>query len=83
MTLEYTKAGFDELIGLDITSVGPDEVRRYHEAVRAFLTRTRAAVLGAGFRYALLRVPDAEQDDAAKDAALIESLYRAGMLARR
>ena len=27
MTLEYVKAGFDELIGLDITAVGPDEVR--------------------------------------------------------
>ena len=27
MTLQYTKAGFDELIGLDLTSVGPDEVR--------------------------------------------------------
>ena len=27
MTLEYVKAGFDELIGLDITAVGPEEVR--------------------------------------------------------
>ena len=27
MTLTYTKAGFDQLIGLDITSLGPDEVR--------------------------------------------------------
>ena len=27
MTLEYVKAGFDELIGLDITDVGADEVR--------------------------------------------------------
>ena len=27
MTLEYVKAGFDELIGLDITDVGPEEVR--------------------------------------------------------
>ena len=27
MTLEYVKAGFDQLIGLDITSVGDDEVR--------------------------------------------------------
>ncbi len=27
MTLEYAKAGFDQLIGLDLTSVGPDEVR--------------------------------------------------------
>lgn len=64
-------------------NVGPDEVRRYHEAVRAFLTRTRAAVLGAGFRYALLRVPEAEQEASVQDAALIESLYRAGVLARR
>ncbi len=27
MTLAYEKAGFDELIGLDLTAVGPDEVR--------------------------------------------------------
>ena len=27
MTLEYVKAGFDQLIGLDITSVDADEVR--------------------------------------------------------
>ena len=27
MTLEYTKSGFDQLIGLDVTSLGPDEVR--------------------------------------------------------
>ena len=27
MTLEYVKAGFDQLIGLDLTSVGADEVR--------------------------------------------------------
>jgi uncharacterized protein (TIGR00369 family) len=27
MTLEYAKAGFDQLIGLEITDVGADEVR--------------------------------------------------------
>ena len=27
MTLAYTKSGFDELIGLDVTSLGPEEVR--------------------------------------------------------
>jgi uncharacterized protein (TIGR00369 family) len=27
MTLEYAKAGFDKLIGLDLTAVGADEVR--------------------------------------------------------
>ena len=27
MTLEYANAGFDQLIGLDLTSVGADEVR--------------------------------------------------------
>ena len=27
MTLEYEKAGFDQLIGLDLTAIGPDEVR--------------------------------------------------------
>ena len=68
-------------------SVGPDEVRRYREAVRGFLARTRAAVLGAGFRYGLVRAPDAGgaggADDALRDAALIDGLHRAGILARR
>lgn len=27
MALEYSKDGFDQLVGVDITSVGPDEVR--------------------------------------------------------
>ena len=27
MTLEYAQQGFDQLIGLELTSIGPDEVR--------------------------------------------------------
>ena len=38
--------------------VGPDEVRAYREAAQAFVTRTRAAILRAGFRHTLLRVAD-------------------------
>lgn len=66
--------------------VGPDEVRRYREAALGFLARTRAAVLEAGFRYALLRAPElggGEDAGAAGDAALTEGLYRAGILTRR
>lgn len=63
--------------------VGPDEVRRYREAITAFLARTRAAVLGAGFRYGLLRAPEADAEESVGDAVLIERLYRAGILTRR
>lgn len=61
--------------------VGPDEVRLYHEAVRAFLVRTRASVLQAGFRYQLLRV--AETPLEAQEAGLIAGLYKAGILVKR
>ncbi len=61
--------------------VGPDEVRLYREAVRAFLIRTRASVLQAGFRYQLLRVEETTLE--AQEAGLIAGLYKAGILVRR
>lgn len=61
--------------------VGPEEVRLYQEAVRAFLNRTRSAVLQAGFRY--LFAPVGEDDAPFSDAELLAGLYRAGILARR
>ena len=61
--------------------VGPDEVRLYREAVRAFLVRTRASVLQAGFRYQLLRVEEGGLE--AQEAGLIGGLYKAGVLVRR
>ncbi len=61
--------------------VGPDEVRLYREAVRAFLVRTRASVLQAGFRYQLLRVDDTTLE--AQEAGLIAGLYKARILVRR
>lgn len=61
--------------------VGPDEVRLYGEAVRAFLGRTRSAVLQAGFRY--LFAPVGEGEAPGSDAELLSGLYRAGILTRR
>ena len=61
--------------------VGPDEVRLYREAVRAFLGRTRAAVLQAGFRYQLARVEETPLE--AQEAQLIAGLYKARILVRR
>ena len=61
--------------------VGPDEVRLYREAVRAFLVRTRASVLQAGFRYQLLRIDETPLE--AQEAGLIGGLYKARILVRR
>jgi len=61
--------------------VGPDEVRLYGEAVRAFLVRTRAAVLQAGFRYGLARLEETPLE--AQEAQLIAGLYKSGILVRR
>lgn len=71
--------------------VGPDEVRLYREAVRAFVSRTREAVLGAGFRYLLLTEGDPaapnrdapREDAAARESGLFAALVRAGVLVRR
>lgn len=61
--------------------VGPEEVRAYRQAVQRFLTRTRSAVLRAGFRYTLLRV--AGEDEAGLERAAFAALLKAGILIRR
>lgn len=61
---------------------GPAEVLRYREEVRAFVRRTRAAVLQAGFRHVLVQVPrDMPEHGVERDA--LGALVRAGVLVRR
>ena len=69
-------------------AVGPDEVRAYREAVQGFVSRTRAAILRAGFRHVLLRVPgdsapDSDPEDAVLERAAFAELVRAGVLQKR
>ncbi len=65
-------------------AVGPGEVRAYREAVQGFVARTRGAVLRAGFRHVLLRVPaGAELEDATLERAAFAELVRAGVLQKR
>lgn len=61
---------------------GPQEVRAYREEVHAFVRRTRAAALRAGFRHVLLRVPDAAGGDQSERLAFA-ALVREGVLVRR
>jgi hypothetical protein len=61
--------------------VGPDEVRAYREAAQTFVSRTRAAIVRAGFRHTLLRVAD--EDDTALERAAFGALVREGVLIRR
>lgn len=61
---------------------GPAEVRAYREEVQRFLRRTRAAVMRAGFRHVLLRVP-AGGGDAAMEREAFAALVREGVLVRR
>lgn len=66
--------------------VGPREVRDYREALRAFVRRTRAAVLEAGQRHLLLPVDDDAQelDDAEElERRALTGMVRAGVLERR
>ena len=62
--------------------VSPEEVLAYRRSVRAFVERSRRAVLGAGFRYSLLRAGDAEDDETLGTQALA-ALVRAGILVKR
>ncbi len=61
--------------------VGEGEVQLYREAVHRFLTRTRAGVLQAGFRYALVRVEERPLEE--QEASFLGVLYRSGILVRR
>lgn len=62
-------------------NVGPEEVRAYRLAVARFLEHTRASVLRAGFRHALLRVSG--EDDAALERQAFAELVRSGILQKR
>lgn len=60
--------------------VGAAEVEAYRAEVRSFLTRTRAAILRAGFKHVLLKAP-AEGEDV--ERAALGALIRAGILTKR
>lgn len=60
--------------------VGVAEVEAYEAEFRAFLARTRAAVLRAGFKHALLRAPAQSAD---VERAALAALVRAGILIKR
>jgi uncharacterized protein (DUF58 family) len=61
---------------------GPAEVRAYRDEVQQFVRRTRSAVLRAGFRHLLLRVP-ASAPDATLEREAFAALVREGVLVRR
>lgn len=60
--------------------VGAAEIEAYRAEVRAFLARTRAAILRAGFKHVQLRTPE-EGEDVERTA--MAALIRAGVLAKR
>ncbi|MFA5593795.1 MAG: DUF58 domain-containing protein [Trueperaceae bacterium] len=60
--------------------VGAAEVEAYRAEVRAFLARTRAAILKAGYKHALMKAPLAGQD---VERAALAALIRAGILIKR
>ncbi len=77
-------AGLLELVDVESGEklpVGPDEARAYRDEMRAFLARTRSAILKAGFKHLLLRVP-AEPDGGVERQALA-ALIRSGTLVKR
>ena len=66
----------------DRLQAGPQEVVAYREEVHAFVRRTRAAAVRAGFRHVLLRVP-ASAADRELERHAFASLVREGVLTRR
>ena len=77
-------AGLLELVDVESAEklpVGPDEVRAYKAEVRGFLARTRSAILQAGFKHLLLRVPAAQDGDVEREA--LAALIRSGTLVKR
>lgn len=60
---------------------GPAEVRAYRQAVRAFVGRTRAAILKASFRHTLLPVPESEGEELEREA--FAALIREGVIEKR
>ena len=61
--------------------VGPAEVRAYRQAVLQYVNRTRSAIMRAGFRHLLLRVPDGTGGDMEKQ--VFQALLRSGIIIRR
>ncbi len=61
---------------------GPQEVRAYREEVHAFVRRTRAAAIRAGFRHVLMRVREGVSE-AELERQAFASLVREGVLVRR
>lgn len=61
--------------------IGPAEVRAYRQEVQAFVRRSRSAVLKAGFRHALLPVP--QGDATALERHAFAALIREGILEKR
>ncbi len=61
--------------------VGPEEVRAYRQTVQRFMERSRAAILRAGFRHALLKVNNEDEADLERQA--FAALIRAGILQKR
>lgn len=66
----------------DRLQAGPDEVRGYREEVQAFVRRTRSAILQAGYRHALVRVPR-NVADLGIERDGFANLVNAGVLTRR
>lgn len=61
--------------------VGPAEVRAYRQAAMQYVSQTRSAILRAGFRHLLLRVPPEEGQDLEKD--VFRALLQSGIIIRR
>jgi uncharacterized protein (DUF58 family) len=65
----------------ELLQAGPAQVAAYREAVRAFNARTRAAILKAGFRHLLLRVPPAAGGDF--EQQVLTGLLASGIIHKR
>lgn len=63
--------------------IGPAEARAYREEVRAYVARTRSAVLRAGFRHLLLSAPSDSGDAEELERSTFAGLVTAGVLTKR
>ena len=78
------EAGLLELVDAesgDRMHVGPAEVRAYRDAIRQHVNRTRTAILRAGFRHLLIRIPASSGEEREKEA--FAALLQAGIVIRR
>lgn len=73
--------------GEESLEVGPEEVRAYREAVRAFVARQRAEIASAGARHLLLPVPAEaarpETPELEMERRVLSALVAAGVVQRR